>query len=193
MNHVDSQSAGRNWSLAYWQRHYLPAVAEPFPAAWPPSGEAATRACGGLPAGSGESLVPGPRSRDDPSFDDGAEAAARASAAALLASPAALFASIVTVAAQIEIAMLIPARMLINARLCPARSFGNSDRSSPFATSMSLTSFVKMAPPGPTAAFGVNRRPKRTPYRRAKGTPFVKQRDGYGGRTVRAGCGVGRA
>ncbi|PKP86913.1 MAG: Ti-type conjugative transfer relaxase TraA, partial [Alphaproteobacteria bacterium HGW-Alphaproteobacteria-16] len=33
----------------------------------------------------------------------------------------------------------------------------------------------------------VNRRPKRTPYRRAKGTPFVKQRDGYGGRTVRAG------
>lgn len=39
----------------------------------------------------------------------------------------------------------------------------------------------------------VNRRPKRTPYRRAKGTPFVKQRDGYGGRTVRAGCGVGRA
>ena len=39
----------------------------------------------------------------------------------------------------------------------------------------------------------VNRRPKRTPYRRAKGTPFVKQRDGYEGRTVRAGCGVGRA
>ncbi len=42
-------------------------------------------------------------------------------------------------------------------------------------------------------ALTVNRRPKRTPYRRAKGTPFVKQRDGYGGRTVRAGCGVGRA
>ena len=39
----------------------------------------------------------------------------------------------------------------------------------------------------------VNRRPKRTPYRRAKGTPFVEQRDGYDGRTVRAGCGVGRA
>ncbi len=41
--------------------------------------------------------------------------------------------------------------------------------------------------------FGVNRRPKRTPYRRAKGTPFVEQRDGYDGRCVRAGCGVGRA
>ena len=40
---------------------------------------------------------------------------------------------------------------------------------------------------------GVNRRPKRTPYRRAKGTPFVEQRDGYDGRFVRAGCGVGRA
>ena len=40
---------------------------------------------------------------------------------------------------------------------------------------------------------GVNRRPKRTPYRRAKGTPFVEQRNGYDGRTVRAGCGVGRA
>ena len=39
----------------------------------------------------------------------------------------------------------------------------------------------------------VNRRPKRTPYRRPKGTPFVVQRDGYGGRAVRAGCGVGRA
>lgn len=39
----------------------------------------------------------------------------------------------------------------------------------------------------------VNRRPKRTPHRRAKGTPFVEQRDGYDGRTVRAGCGVGRA
>ena len=39
----------------------------------------------------------------------------------------------------------------------------------------------------------VNRRPKRTPYRRAKGTPFVEQRDGYDGRFVRAGCGVGRA
>ena len=39
----------------------------------------------------------------------------------------------------------------------------------------------------------VNRRPKRTPYRRAKGTPFVEQRNGYDGRTVRAGCGVGRA
>jgi hypothetical protein len=39
----------------------------------------------------------------------------------------------------------------------------------------------------------VNRRPKRTLYRRAKGTPFVKQRDGYEGRTVCAGCGVGRA
>jgi hypothetical protein len=39
----------------------------------------------------------------------------------------------------------------------------------------------------------VNRRPKRPPYRRAKGTPFVEQRDGYNGRTVRAGCGVGRA
>ena len=42
-------------------------------------------------------------------------------------------------------------------------------------------------------SFGVNRRPKRTPYRRAKGTPFVEQRDGYDGRFVRAGCGVGRA
>ena len=41
--------------------------------------------------------------------------------------------------------------------------------------------------------FVVNRRPKRTPYRRAKGTPFVEQRNGYDGRTVRAGCGVGRA
>ncbi|WP_314375546.1 AAA family ATPase [Sphingomonas paucimobilis] len=41
--------------------------------------------------------------------------------------------------------------------------------------------------------FDVNRRPKRTPYRRAKGTPFVEQRDGYDGRFVRAGCGVGRA
>ena len=39
----------------------------------------------------------------------------------------------------------------------------------------------------------VNRRPKGTPYRRAKGTPFVEQRDGYDGRAVRAGCGVGRA
>ncbi|MBB3877600.1 DUF6538 domain-containing protein [Sphingomonas pseudosanguinis] len=39
----------------------------------------------------------------------------------------------------------------------------------------------------------VNRRPKRTPYRRPKGTPFVEQRDGYDGCTVRAGCGVGRA
>ena len=42
-------------------------------------------------------------------------------------------------------------------------------------------------------ARAVNRRPKRTPYRRAKGTPFVEQRDGYDGRFVRAGCGVGRA
>ncbi|PCG13125.1 PhoD-like phosphatase N-terminal domain-containing protein [Sphingomonas adhaesiva] len=42
-------------------------------------------------------------------------------------------------------------------------------------------------------AMDVNRRPKRTPYRRAKGTPFVEQRDGYDGRFVRAGCGVGRA
>ncbi len=40
---------------------------------------------------------------------------------------------------------------------------------------------------------GVNRRPKRTPYRRPKGTPFVERCDGYGGRAVRAGCGVGRA
>ena len=40
---------------------------------------------------------------------------------------------------------------------------------------------------------GVNRRPKRTPYRRPKGTPFVEQRDGYVGRTFRAGGGVGRA
>ena len=39
----------------------------------------------------------------------------------------------------------------------------------------------------------VNRRPKRTPYRRPKGTPFVERCDGYGGRAVRAGCGVGRA
>ena len=39
---------------------------------------------------------------------------------------------------------------------------------------------------------GVNRRPKRTPYRRPKETPFVGQRDGNG-RAVRAGCGVGRA
>ena len=39
----------------------------------------------------------------------------------------------------------------------------------------------------------VNRRPKRTPYRRPKGTPFVEQRYGYDGCTVRAGCGVGRA
>ncbi|MGE7204383.1 transposase, partial [Sphingomonas sp. NPDC019816] len=30
----------------------------------------------------------------------------------------------------------------------------------------------------------VNRRAKRTPYRRPKGTPFVEQRDGYGGCTV---------
>ena len=43
------------------------------------------------------------------------------------------------------------------------------------------------------AGKGVNRRPKRTPYRRPKGTPFVEQRDGYDGCTVRAGCGVGRA
>jgi len=43
------------------------------------------------------------------------------------------------------------------------------------------------------ATLAVNRRPKRTPYRRAKGTPFVEQRNGYDGRTVRAGCGVGRA
>jgi len=28
----------------------------------------------------------------------------------------------------------------------------------------------------------VNRRPKRTPYRRPKGTPFVERRDGYDGR-----------
>jgi len=46
--------------------------------------------------------------------------------------------------------------------------------------------------PGPITPV-VNRRPKRTPYRRAKGTPFVEQRDGYDGRFVRAGCGVGRA
>jgi hypothetical protein len=38
----------------------------------------------------------------------------------------------------------------------------------------------------------VNRRPKRTPYRRPKETPFVGRRDGNG-RAVRAGCGVGRA
>jgi len=48
-----------------------------------------------------------------------------------------------------------------------------------------------------TGIAAVNRRPKRPPYRRAKGTPFVEQRDGYrdgyNGRTVRAGCGVGRA
>ena len=43
------------------------------------------------------------------------------------------------------------------------------------------------------AAVAVNRRPKRTPYRRPKGTPFVERCDGYGGRAVRAGCGVGRA
>ncbi|PCG07893.1 hypothetical protein COA17_15445 [Sphingomonas ginsenosidimutans] len=42
-------------------------------------------------------------------------------------------------------------------------------------------------------AAAVNRRPKRTPYRRPKGTPFVERCDGYGGRAVRAGCGVGRA
>lgn len=29
--------------------------------------------------------------------------------------------------------------------------------------------------------------------RRPKGTPFVEQRNGYVGRTFRAGCGVGRA
>ena len=46
---------------------------------------------------------------------------------------------------------------------------------------------------GKSPATIVNRRPKRTPYRRAKGTPFVEQRNGYDGRTVRAGCGVGRA
>jgi three-Cys-motif partner protein len=45
----------------------------------------------------------------------------------------------------------------------------------------------------PAAIDSVNRRPKRTPYRRPKGTPFVEQRDGYVGCTVRAGCGVGRA
>jgi hypothetical protein len=43
------------------------------------------------------------------------------------------------------------------------------------------------------APLRVNRRPKRTPYRRPKGTPFVEQRNGDDGRTVRAGCGVGRA
>ena len=48
-------------------------------------------------------------------------------------------------------------------------------------------------PPDGIIIDSVNRRPKRTPYRRAKGTPFVEQRDGYDGRTVRAGCGVGRA
>ena len=39
----------------------------------------------------------------------------------------------------------------------------------------------------------VNRRPKTTPYRRAKETPFVERCDGCDGRTIRAGCGVGRA
>ena len=39
----------------------------------------------------------------------------------------------------------------------------------------------------------VNRRPKRTPYRRVKGTPFVEQHDRFDGRTVRAGRDVGRA
>jgi hypothetical protein len=61
-----------------------------------------------------------------------------------------------------------------------------------FATS-GFDGMAEMLGAGPEAMACVNRRPKRTPYRRAKGTPFVKQRDGYGGRTVRAGCGVGRA
>jgi len=39
----------------------------------------------------------------------------------------------------------------------------------------------------------VNRRPKWTPHRRAKATPFVVQHDGYDGHAVRAGCGGGRA
>jgi len=39
--------------------------------------------------------------------------------------------------------------------------------------------------PENSIAAAVNRRPK--------GTPFVEQRDGYDGCTVRAGCGVGRA
>ena len=38
----------------------------------------------------------------------------------------------------------------------------------------------------------VNRRPTGTPYRRVKGT-LVEQRHSDRGRTVRAGCGVGRA
>ncbi len=39
--------------------------------------------------------------------------------------------------------------------------------------------------PSTLGVLAVNRRPKRT--------PFVEQRDGYDGCTVRAGCGVGRA
>lgn len=39
----------------------------------------------------------------------------------------------------------------------------------------------------------VNRRPKRTPHRRAKATPFDGLRDGYSGRVVCAGCVGGRA
>ena len=34
----------------------------------------------------------------------------------------------------------------------------------------------------PEQVEAVNRRPKRTPYRRPKGTPFVERRDGYDGR-----------
>ena len=34
----------------------------------------------------------------------------------------------------------------------------------------------------PRVVQDVNRRPKRTPYRRPKGTPFVERRDGYDGR-----------
>ena len=42
-------------------------------------------------------------------------------------------------------------------------------------------------------AMVVNRRPKRTPYRRPKETPSVERRDRDDGRVVRAGCGGGRA
>ncbi|WP_456154331.1 DUF3885 domain-containing protein [Sphingomonas aurantiaca] len=52
---------------------------------------------------------------------------------------------------------------------------------------------MSIADDEPRRAICVNRRPKRTPYRRPKETPFVGQRYGDDGRAVRAGCGVGRA
>lgn len=61
------------------------------------------------------------------------------------------------------------------------------------ALSTLLAVTTPLAAQDPVKIVPVNRRPKRTPYRLPKETPFVERRFGNNRRPVRAGCGVGRA